>query len=170
METSASGSSPAALQPCLLAHLFPLPARTLPPMLHSGPRAGGQCSGFPFTLLTPQTLDAAEAQDALTAGQLMGVWLWWQKHLPAACRPPPRGRKVIGLEEVSRLLVHPFLFRASQAESRGGAAVLDAGYLAVGPAGSWNLPDPAALPVPGGGPHLPCGPAYAQLLVSPTWL
>lgn len=74
------------------------------------------------------------------------------------------------LEEVSHLLFRPFVFRASQAESSGGAVVLDAGYLAVRAAGSWYLPNTATLPVPGGGAHLPCGSAYAQLLVSPIVL
>ncbi|XP_060049596.1 peroxynitrite isomerase THAP4 isoform X1 [Erinaceus europaeus] len=55
--------------------------------------------------------------------------------------------------------------RAPQDEPGGGAAVLDAGDLAVGPAGRRRLPHAAALPVPGGGPHLPRGPAHAQLLV-----
>lgn len=72
------------------------------------------------------------------------------------------------LAKVHHLLFHPFIFRASQDEPSGGAAVLDAGYLAVRPARSWYLSYTAALPVPGGGAHLSCGPAYAQLLVSPS--
>jgi hypothetical protein len=99
------------------------------------------------------------------------MWLLWQKYIPAACRPPPKvWPKSSGLEEASHLLFHPFIFRASQAESSGGAVVLDAGYLAVRPARSWYLSDTAALPVPGGGAHLPRGSAYAQLLVSATLL
>ena len=56
--------------------------------------------------------------------------------------------------------------RAPQDEPRGRAAVLDAGHLAVRAAGSRDLPNAAALPVPGGGTHLARGPAHAQLLVS----
>ena len=56
--------------------------------------------------------------------------------------------------------------RAPQDEPRGRAAVLDAGHLAVRAAGSRDLPNAAALPVPGGGTHLTRGPAHAQLLVS----
>ncbi|XP_026971902.1 peroxynitrite isomerase THAP4 isoform X3 [Sagmatias obliquidens] len=55
--------------------------------------------------------------------------------------------------------------RGPQNEPCAGAAVLDAGHMAVRPAGSWDLPDPAALPVPGGGAHLARGPAHAELLV-----
>lgn len=99
------------------------------------------------------------------------MWLLWQKYIPAACRPPPKvWPKSSGLEEASHLLFRPFIFRASEAESSGGAVVLDAGYLAVRPARSWYLSDTAALPVPGGGAHLPRGSTYAQLLVSATLL
>lgn len=56
--------------------------------------------------------------------------------------------------------------RAPQDEPCGRAAVLDAGHLAVRAAGSRDLPNAAALPVPGGGTHLARGPAHAQLLVS----
>jgi hypothetical protein len=63
-------------------------------------------------------------------------------------------------------LTGAFVLRASPDEPSGGTTVLDAGYLAVRPTRSWDLPDTAALSVPGGGAHLPCGPAHAQLLVS----
>lgn len=57
------------------------------------------------------------------------------------------------------------VLRAPRDEPRAGAAVLDAGHLAVGPAGSRDFSNAAALPVPGGGVHLTHRPARAELLV-----
>lgn len=72
-------------------------------------------------------------------------------------------RRLVGTEP---LTVSSFVLRAPQDEPSGGAPVLDAGHLAVGPTRCWDLPDTPALPVPGGGAHLPRGPAHAELLVS----
>lgn len=51
-----------------MAHLFSLPCAPFLPCYILVPGLG--CSGFPFILLTPQTLDAAEVQDDLSTGQL----------------------------------------------------------------------------------------------------